>query len=144
MKTDKVIVFKENFRNLLKQNNITQYKLIQDLADSGIKKTTVNNWYNGRSMPKYDKLCILANYFGVPISALTEKQSEIVNADTAQDNSEHYYTDPETQKVAEELRTNTDLKLLFDAAKDASPEDLKAVHAMLLALKRKEQHQDED
>ena len=36
-----------------------------------------------------------------------------------------------------------ELRLLFDAARDAEPEDLKAVHNMLLALKRKEQHYDD-
>ena len=135
-------IFSENFKKLLEQRNITQYKLIKDLS---LKKTTVNNWYNGRSMPKYDKLQILADYFGVPISALTEDNPDrLTGIESKTDQqSEHYYYDKETQKVAEELRTNKDLKILFDTARDAKPEDLQAVHAMLLALKRKEQHLDE-
>ena len=33
---------------------------------------------------------------------------------------------------------NKELSVLFDAAQDAEPEDLQALHGMLMALKRKE------
>lgn len=49
-----------------------------------------------------------------------------------------YYTNPETAKIAQEIYENKDLSLLFDAARDAEPEDLQTVHTMLLALKKKE------
>ena len=41
-------------------------------------------------------------------------------------------------KTAQEILENKELRQLFDAARDASPEDLRAVHDMLLALKRKD------
>ena len=50
-----------------------------------------------------------------------------------------YYIDDDTAQVAQEIFENKDLKLLFDAARDASPEDLKTAHNILLALKAKEQ-----
>ncbi len=50
-----------------------------------------------------------------------------------------YYIDTDTAQVAQEIYENKDLKLLFDAARDASPEDLKTAHNILLALKAKEQ-----
>lgn len=50
-----------------------------------------------------------------------------------------YYDDDDTAQVAQEIFENKDLKLLFDAARDASPEDLKTAHNILLALKAKEQ-----
>ena len=46
---------------------------------------------------------------------------------------------PETSKIAQEIYDNKELSLLFDAARDADPEDLQTVHSMLMALKRKEQ-----
>lgn len=49
-----------------------------------------------------------------------------------------YYTNPETAQIAQEIYENKDLSLLFDAARDAKPEDLQTVHTMLLALKKKE------
>ncbi len=58
------------------------------------------------------------------------------------DNSENsYYMNPETQKIAQEIYENKNLSLLFDAARDASPEDLQTVHTMLSALKKKENHE---
>lgn len=49
-----------------------------------------------------------------------------------------YYLNEETAAIAQDIFENKELRLLFDAARDADPEDLEAVHTMLLALKRKE------
>ena len=49
-----------------------------------------------------------------------------------------YYFNSETSKIAQEIYDNKELSLLFDAARDADPEDLEIVHNMLMALKRKE------
>lgn len=42
-----------------------------------------------------------------------------------------------------ELFENKDLRILFDAAQDADPEDLKTTYDMLMALKRKERGENE-
>lgn len=44
----------------------------------------------------------------------------------------------ETAQIAHEIAENKDLRLLFDAARTASSDDLLALQAMLLALKKKE------
>lgn len=49
-----------------------------------------------------------------------------------------YYLNDETAAIAQDIFENKELRLLFDAARDAAPEDLETVHSMLLALKRKE------
>uniref|UniRef100_A0AAU8B1A4 Repressor protein n=1 Tax=Dulem virus 35 TaxID=3145753 RepID=A0AAU8B1A4_9CAUD len=49
-----------------------------------------------------------------------------------------YYLNDETAAIAQEIFENKELRLLFDASRNADPEDIKAVHSMLLALKRKE------
>lgn len=54
------------------------------------------------------------------------------------DQNQSYYLNPETSKIAQEIYDNKELSLLFDAARDAEPEDLQALHGMLMALKRKE------
>jgi len=137
MKTKNTELFAKNLNRILKEKKISQYKMIQDLD---LKKTTVNYWCKGKSFPRYDALKKVADYLDVAISELT---GNATNVDKSSEEERAYYLDPETRKTAEELRTNKDLKTLFDAARDASPEDLKTVHAMLLALKRKEQHIDE-
>lgn len=60
----------------------------------------------------------------------------------ASESQEHYYHDIETRDIADAISKDSELKLLFSAARDASPEDLKTVHEMLKALKRKEQRDD--
>ena len=50
----------------------------------------------------------------------------------------NYYLNDETASIAQDIFENKELRILFDAARDAEPEDLAAVHTMLLALKRKE------
>ena len=60
------------------------------------------------------------------------------NENENNEQSQSYYLSPETSKIAQQIYDNKELSLLFDAAKDAEPEDLQTVHSMLMALKRKE------
>lgn len=48
---------------------------------------------------------------------------------------ETYYTDPETNAMAQSLFENSDMRVLFDAAKDATPEQLKMAADMLKMFK---------
>lgn len=49
-----------------------------------------------------------------------------------------YYADPEVAEYAEELRTNPKYRLLFDASKDLSKEDIDFVVNMIEQLKARE------
>lgn len=49
-----------------------------------------------------------------------------------------YYTDPEVAEYAEELRTNPKYRLLFDASKNLSKEDIDFVVNMIEQLKARE------
>ncbi|MCI9592265.1 MAG: helix-turn-helix transcriptional regulator [Lachnospiraceae bacterium] len=100
------------------------------VRNTGITKSTFSDWKNGRSCPKNDKLQKIADYFDVTIDYLmTGKEKEEVAG---------YYLDEETAKAAQEIFENKDLRMLFDVQRDMGPEDLKALHSMALALKRKE------
>ena len=50
----------------------------------------------------------------------------------------NHYINVETQKIAQEIYEDEDLRALFSAARDASAEDLKTAHDILKALKAKE------
>ena len=58
-------------------------------------------------------------------------KSEIIEE---QENKE-YYINKETAEVAQSLFDNADMRLLFDAAKDSKPEDLKMAADLLKRLK---------
>ena len=97
---------------------------------TGISQTVFSEWKKGKSTPKADKRQKIAAYFGVSLEYLdTGKEKE---------GGETYYLNEETTKMAQTIFENKELRMLFDAAQDASPDDLQAVHSMLLALKRKE------
>ena len=97
---------------------------------TGINQTVFSEWKKGKSTPKADKRQKIAAYFGVSLEYLdTGKEKE---------GGESYYLNDETREMAQSIFENKELRMLFDAAKDADPEDLQAVHNMLLALKRKE------
>lgn len=85
-----------------------------------------------QSKPSAQRLQTLADYFGVSVDYLLGVQT------SGQDG---YYTDPETARVAQEIFENDELRALFDVQKDLSAEDLRAIHQMALALKRKERHE---
>nr|DAN00063.1 MAG TPA: Repressor protein CI [Caudoviricetes sp.] len=117
------------FSRLLKYylmlNNKTQSNLVNDL---GYEKSTVSNWCSGTRVPKLDTIIDIAKYLHVDPGDL------IIESET----KPSYYFDEETAKKAQEIFENKELSLLFDAARDASPEDIQTVHTMLLALKKKE------
>ena len=97
-----------------------------------VSSATVSDWCNGNKMPRADKIQAIAKWLGVNIGNLMDDQDTAIE----------YYLNPETREIAQEIYENKDLSLLFDAARDATPEDLKTVHTMLMALKAKEEHRD--
>ena len=60
----------EKFSALLDKTNKTTYQVSKD---TGIAKSVLSDWKRGRSKPKFDKLLILAKYFGVPVEYFAEE-----------------------------------------------------------------------
>lgn len=52
------------FDKLLKTNNTTVYRVSKA---TGISASTFTDWKNGRSVPKIDKIRLIADYFDVPL-----------------------------------------------------------------------------
>ena len=115
----------ERIESLRKERNISQGNLEKEL---GFSNGSISKWKT--SMPKPERLQKIADYFGVTVDYLMTGNES--------DGKERYYTNDETASIAQEIFDNKELRLLFDAAKDAQPDDLQTVHQMLLALKRKE------
>ena len=87
----------------------------------------------GAREPDFETLEIIADFFNVDTDYLlgrTNKTTFIPN--------EKYYLNEETAKAAQEIFENKELHMLFDVARNADAEDLRALHNMALALKRKE------
>lgn len=122
-------------RNLNKQLSLSG-KTQKEVADAiGVLPSTFNTWCTGSALPRMGKVQLLADYFNIKKSDLIDDN----NVDTPV-----WYSDPETAAIAQQIFEDPELRLLFDAAKDAKPEDLQLVHNMLKALKRKENPEYDD
>lgn len=114
----------ERIEALRKERKISQGNLEKEL---GFSNGSISKWKN--SSPTTERLQKLADYFGVSIQYLT----------TGEDSkSPGYYLNEETAAIAQEIFENKELRMLFDASRNATPEDLITVRDMMLALKRKE------
>ena len=115
------------FEELLQKHGVSTYKVSKE---TGRAQSVFSSWKNGISTPKQDKMQKIADYFNVSL--------EYLMTGVEKEGGEKYYLNDETAKMAQDIFENKELRMLFDTARDAEPEDLQAVHNMLLALKRKE------
>lgn len=121
----------EIFEQLLQKYDLTAYKVAKE---AGVTQTALSNWKTGKSTPTTKTLQKIADYFNVSIDYLmTGREVE----------DSKYYINDETAEMAQTLFENRNLRVLFDAAKDATPEDLKTTYDMLMALKKKERDNNE-
>lgn len=123
----------EVFEQLLQKFGVTAYQVSKA---TGIPQSTISNWKARGNLIRGDKAQKIADYFGVSVDYLmTGKEKE---------GGEKYYLNDETAEMAQKIFENKELRALFDVQSDMQPEDLKALHDMALALKRKEQREYDD
>lgn len=121
---------KEFFSNLKAARIAVGISQIEMANKLGVAKSTYSMYESGNREPNIQTIRKIADILGVSVEYLM----------TGEENERQtYYLNEETSKVAQDIFENKDLRMLFDAARDAAPEDLQAVHNMLLALKQKEQ-----
>lgn len=129
-----------DFQNVFKKLRLSHGYTQAELADAlGISRSRIGMYETGARKPDFETLEIIADFFNVDTDYLlgrTNKTTFIPNTG--------YYLNEDTAKAAQEIFENKDLRMLFDAARDADPEDLKALHNMALALKRKERGNNDD
>lgn len=121
----------ENIRDIAKTKGVSINRLEKEL---GFARSSISKF--NKNTPSVEKLQQIAEYLNVTVDYLVSGKE---NAE-----KETYYLNDETAKAAQEIFENKDLRVLFDAARDASPEDLKTTYNMLMALKRKERDFDGD
>lgn len=108
----------EIFEQLCEKSGVTPYRVCKE---TGITTATISNWKAGRYTPKQDKLQKIADYFNVSVEYLMTGEEK--------KDGPKYYLNDETAAIAQDIFENRELRLLFDAARDAAPEDLETVHS---------------
>ena len=119
-------LFSNRLSSLMLERNINQREIAQVV---GVSESTVGKWLLLKAIPRMGVIQKLADYFNVGKSYFLED---------VHDQTQGYYTDPEVAEYAEELRTNPKYRLLFDASKDLSKEDIDFVVNMIEQLKARE------
>lgn len=116
----------DRIKELCKNNGVPVYVLERDLGFS-------NGYLSGlkRKLIPYDRAKKIAEYFHttadyILIGRKPKYESESGNT---------YYLTEETAEKAQELFTKPGLRILFDAAQDATPEDLQLAADILTRLK---------
>lgn len=130
------------FNTVFKQLRISSGLTQSEMADKlGISKSTISMYENGNREPDFETLERIADFFNVDIDYLLGRTNKTT---LLPESVGRYYLNDETAKVAQEIFNNKELRALFSVTKDADPEDLRALHNMALALKRKERGYDDD
>lgn len=100
---------------------------LEEVANKvGVSKSTVKKWESGfiKNMRR-DKMGFLAE-------ALQLSPMDLLEDAPATDG---YYDDPDTAELAEKLRTDPELKVLFSAAQDLSSEEMQQAANYIRFLK---------
>lgn len=113
-------IMAKNILKYMEQENLKATDICKAL---GFKQNTFSDWVNAKTYPRIDAIEKLANYFNIS------------KADLVEDTTTEYYQDKATAVMAEKLFESKEMRLLFDAAKDSKPEDLKMAADLLLRLK---------
>lgn len=116
----------DKIKDLRIQNKMTLEEVGEKI---GVSKQTLYKYENNiiTNIPS-DKIEGLAKIFNVSPALIMGWN----------DTPKEYYIDPEVSKYAQAVKDNPNLRILFDASKDMSKDDIDFVVNMIEGLKRRE------
>lgn len=113
-------IFARNLMNLIRDHGKNQNEVAKDL---GYAQTTFNNWCIGKVMPRSAAdIQAIADYFHVGKSFLVENN-----------HSAGYVVDPETFRLAQDIKKDPDLMVLLDASRSLNPDEIRALSVFIKA-----------
>ena len=113
-------------KEIRKERGVSQTQAARDL---NLTQVTYNRYENGLREPPSVVLIAMADYFHVTVDEILGRPAPDVA---------HEQENDEVATMREQLRRSPDTRLLFDAARKATPEHIRAAAAMLKALEPKE------
>ena len=124
--------------------NIRKYRLAREWSQTELAnrvgyadKSMISRIENGKVDLQLNQIKAFADVFGVTPGELMGNDGIDPDSLDVQQNahSAGYYLDPETARKAQEIFTDKDLRILFDAARGSRPEDLQMAADLLKRLK---------
>ena len=119
------MAFKDMLKYFRERAGLSQGELAKSL---GLSTSTISMYEVGRREPNFEIEEKIADFFNTDLNTLRGNDIEPRY-------SNDYYLDPETRELAELLHSDSNYRILFDAAKDSRPEDLQRAADLLQRLK---------
>ena len=115
-----------NFSNVFKALRIKSGMTQQEIADRlQISRSSIGMYENGEREPSFELLEAIADLFNVDMNYLLGKK------ETSEHIPDRYYLSDDARDMAEFLFQNPEYKVLFDASRNVSKEDIETVKAIL-------------
>lgn len=109
--------FKDRLKELRKAKGLSQAVLAERL---GMSKSTIGMYETGDIKPSVEAIEALAEFFNVNKGYLMGEEDYGL-----------YYMDPAVVEIARELYERPEMRVLFDASRNASKEDIETVASIL-------------
>lgn len=120
-------IFAGNLKRWLQERDKSQVELAKYMK---VSSPTVSDWVNGKKMPRADKLQSISNWLSIDLSDLLMNKG-----DNSPEQDSPYYLNPETAQIAQQVFDDPNLHILFDAARDVKPENIRLAAEMLKRFK---------
>lgn len=98
----------------------------------GVAESTVSLYESNKRFPDPETLKKISTLFNISIDYLLGNSTDLPQSPTG------YYNDPEIAQIAEELRTDPDRRILFDASKNLNKDDIDTVLKIIDGLKARD------
>ena len=132
----------QNIKDLRQQYSLTQSEF-GEIA--GVSDKAVSTWENGTAEPRMGAIQKISDYFNISKGQLLEcnmcdiiKKPDMcsyIEKENKEENknetSNSYYLDDDAKELAEFMLENPEYKVLFDASRNVSKEDIEFVKEMI-------------
>lgn len=99
-------------------------------AKMNVSKPTVSLWESDKRTPNAEMLQKIANFFDVSVDYLLIGKPNATN--------DSYYYDTEVAELAEQIKNDPELRILLDAKRNLSKQDMKAIINITKSLLQRE------
>lgn len=128
---DNMAKFKDIFVTLRKEKGFNQEAMAKEL---GVSKSSIAMWETGDRLPSQELYEQIADYFNVDIDFLYGRTNVRKKIMYDVDGSEYvnaYYLNDDAREMAQFMFENPEYKVLFDASRKISKEDIETVKAIM-------------
>lgn len=123
-------------KDLIREKRLSLGMTMKEVADKvGVSEATISRWESGEiSNMRRGAISALAKALNIsPNEIMGWEQSE-----EDADDSPSYYDDPEVAAIANEMKENPDIRVLFDATRGLKKESIEEVRRFVEFQKAKE------